>query len=119
MSLWLFESDGVPPSCSSGDPTTFKGHTALEASLEELRGLLRAFGLDDEDGPKTELVQRLQASTSPADLHECKSEIDRWRFEARAMRWRRERNSWIAVLTFQLYVVTAYIRQLQAELNGS
>jgi hypothetical protein len=115
---WQFGSEGVPPQCSSTDPTTFKGHTSSEASsTQELQELSRAFGLD-EDGSKAELVNRLHASTSPVDFLQCKIKRDEWKQTARASRWRQERNSWIAGLTFQLYVVTTYIRQLQEELHN-
>jgi hypothetical protein len=114
---WLFGSVGQPPPhCSRSDPSMFTGHTpAPEASLEELRELLGAFGLD-EDGSEAELVKRLHASTSPVDLLQCTIQREQWKQASRALRWRQERNSWIAGLTFQLYIVTAYIRQMQERL---
>ena len=116
MYLWLFASEEQPVQCSSSDPSTFNGHTSSKASSEELRELLRAFGLD-EHGSKTELAERLHASTSPVDLLQCAVKREQWKLATRALRWRQERNSWISGLTFQLYVVTTYIRQLQEELR--
>ena len=115
--LWLFASEDQPLHCSSSDPNTFKGHTASEASSEELRELLQAFSLDDH-GSRTELVERLHASTSPVDLLQCAVKREQLKQATRALRWRQQRNSWISALTFQLYIVTTYIRQLQEELRG-
>ena len=36
--------------------------------------------------------------------------------ETKSMKWREERNAWIATLTLLLYIVTFYIHYLQGEL---
>ena len=40
----------------------------------------------------------------------------RWEMETKSMKWREERNAWIATLTLLLYIVTFYIHYLQGEL---
>ena len=40
----------------------------------------------------------------------------RWEMETKSMKWREERNAWIATLTLLLYIVTFYIHDLQGEL---
>ena len=88
-------------------------YTSLRVT--ELRQELRDRGLGSK-GRKAELVKRLHASTSPVDLLQCTIQREQWKQASRALRWRQERNSWIAGLTFQLYIVTAYIRQMQERL---
>ena len=40
----------------------------------------------------------------------------RWEMETKSMKWREERNAWIATLTLLLYIVTFYIHYLQGAL---